>query len=864
MNTTCKIISERLKANREDLIKDFYSGATAKFVQNHTYLVDEYFRKCFAVTGTKICSGFALLALGGYGRAEQCIHSDVDLLLLFDKEIPDIVGNLISEMVYPLWDVGIQVAYSTRTIDETLEIARENVEELTTLLDARLLGGQRPVFSGFMRRFRKELVKEYSNTFVESIINNNICRHDKFGDSSYLLEPNLKEGKGGLRDYHTMLWITKIRYGLRRPRDLEYFGCFSHDEYIQLQEALKFIWLVRNYLHDLSGRKNDQLYFKYQEKIADLLDYREKNGQQPVEQFLGRLHTKMNFIKEKQRMLVYDFIYAAAPVITGTTPVDGLEIHRRALELHPSEKIINNPMLLIKIFEQSASMGLPLSASSKRLIRDFLYLVDDEFKTSKEAVISFEGVLIHPASPFMVLNTMLETGFLTRFVPQFAKIKDRIQYDDYHIYPVDKHSIYTVQTIKKIGTPEDEINDPCCTGLYRDLSEKKLLLWAALLHDIGKGDSERGKHAEKGVKYVQEVMSEKGYGREDINKVSFLVKEHLFLIQVATRRDVQDEETAIFCASKIKYVERLNMLYLLTIADSVSTGPKAWNDWTSYLLRSLYVNILNILENGELAGSRAVDIMEEKRESIRNAVAGTENEKKIEPLLLSMSPRYLMNIETEEVIAHINLFKKLGKSGFVWEWQEMAEADKRIMTICIKDVPGLVSKIAGVFTLHGIDVEDVKVYTWFNRVALDIFTVKPPPDKFCEMETWDKANWDLDAALSGKLDLSAALKQRIDVYGSGDSQITNRPHNVHIDNVTSRFFTIIEVFTYDFPGLLFKVTDAIFQCGLDVRFAKIATKVEQVVDVFYVRDIEGEKVEDEKRVEKIREAIIKVLPIWME
>ena len=337
------------------------------------------------------------------------------------------------------------------------------------------------------------------------------------------------------------------------------------------------------------------------------------------------------------------------------------------------------------------------------------------------------------------------------------------------------------------------------------------------------------------------------------------MRSHLFLIEIATRRDIQDEETALFCANEIKDVERLKMLYLLTVADSMSTGPKAWNDWTSALLRDLFLKVLATLERGELASREALDTIESKRTEIYQWAASENAAMELDDLFNMMSPRYLLYTSAMAIKDHVRLYQRLGDAEFIWEISTEHESNTRRVTVCAKDRPGLFSKIAGVFTLNNLNILDVQVFTWRNNIALDIFKVEPPPDQIFESEKWDRVEKNLTDALSGDLDLRKALEKRTSEYRFKRPASLGKPHHIIMDNETSSFFTIIDVFTYDFPGLLFLVTDALFRCRLDVWVAKIGTRIDQVVDVFYVRDFDGQKVDSPERVAEIRRTLLDVL-----
>jgi len=869
MDTIYQNASAQLQQKTRDLVDRLFRGKVRDFLRQHARILDDYFIEAFetSMVGPRMDisnNPYAIIALGGYGRAEQCVHSDVDLLFLFKKKVPEEAENLIREVVYPLWDIGLEVGYATRSLKECLTLAAKDFEILTPLLDARFICGWSHIYSDLMDQVREKVIRKKSRALVNWLIENNTLRHAHFGDSAYLLEPNLKEGRGGLRDYHTMLWVAQIEFNIKGTRDLEYFGLLSHEEYQTLKRSLAFIWKVRNRLHFLCGRKYDQLHFENQIKLAEAMQYKKSKGQQPVERFLGELHGRMESLKQQHLMFLYELGLEKKRKRRRKpqkqSKVEGLVVSDLGLLTFAApEQIVESPELLIKIFEESARLKIPLSAEARRLVKDFSYLVNARYRSSEPIVQSFERILATPAPTFNVLNEMLNTGFLVRFIPEFRNIVNRIQYDEYHLYPVDKHLLRTVHTLKKFAAEKDDSLAPLCGQVYRELKNKKLLLWAALLHDLGKG-ADNDDHAALGAGIVKKILAKKGMNAADIASVENLVQNHLFLIKRATRRDIHDEETAIFTARKIQDVERLKMLYLLTVADSIATGPAAWNDWKAALLRDFFLKILNVLEKGELATEEAVTIIKQKRQDIIGSARTRKAKDDIANLFDNMSPRYRLYMPAGSMLEHIRLFEQLGAADFIWDIKRSNGPNTRSVTVCAKDRPGLISKIAGVFTLNNINILDVQVFTWRNNIALDIFEVKPPPDLIMEDEKWEQTAKNLNAALSGDLDLTKALSKKTARLRQSNHRMRRIPHRIMIDNTSSSFFSIIEVFTYDFPGLLFNITDALFNCELNIWVAKIATKADQVVDVFYVWDLNGQKVDSEDQVASIKSAILDRLP----
>ncbi|MDY6954255.1 MAG: DUF294 nucleotidyltransferase-like domain-containing protein, partial [Thermodesulfobacteriota bacterium] len=415
-----------LQTEKEQLITRFLKGEEQRFLARHAEILDDYFRESYTRSriGPQIRvdkNPYALIALGGYGRREQCIHSDVDLLLLFKKKIPEEAKGLVQEVFYPLWDMGLDVGYATRSLRDCSTLASQDFEVLTSLMDARFLCGISSLYSDLMDRLRHKVLVRHGRVYVDWLVKRNRQRHARFGDSTHLLEPNLKEGQGGLRDYHAMFWVARALYDVSEPRDLEFFGHLSHDEFNALHEALAFIRMVRNWLHHLSGRKCDQLYFEYQIKLARALGFRQENGQHGVERFLGALHGQMEFVKGQHLTFLKRAVNAKKRAGRKKAPrrvvTPGIVVAQEALDFESPEAILDNPHLLVGIFEKSAVLGLPLTTGARRLVGEFLYLVDSRFRQSRKVVKSLEHVLAAPNGTIDVLNEMLNTGMLAALVP---------------------------------------------------------------------------------------------------------------------------------------------------------------------------------------------------------------------------------------------------------------------------------------------------------------------------------------------------------------------------------------------------------------------------------------------------------------
>jgi [protein-PII] uridylyltransferase len=583
---------EELKESRADLVARFAGGELQEtFQESYAEIVDQYFRRSLQESraGKRLFrekKHFAFVAVGGYGRKELCLHSDVDVMFLFNAGVPALAKELAVDVLYPLWDIGLDLGHATRGIKDCLALAGEDFEVLTSVMDSRFICGDSALFLSLVDQLRIETVSKKTAAFARWLAHKDELRMAAFGDASYLLEPNLKEGIGGLRDYHHILWLTRAFFHLLAPRDLEYQGILSHREYQDLAKSVRFIGFVRNHLHRLSGRKNDRLSFDYQEKIAHILDFNDQGDELAVERFLGKLHARMAAVKSLHRSFVLTHIEAK---MSGRRRVE----ENREIGIDPAASIVSDPLIMMDAFLESCRRRSPISLETKRLIREFSHLVDEKFRRSERAVKAFLFIMNNP-NAFEALDQMLETGFLSVFVPEFEPIQNRVQFDNYHLYPVGRHALQTLFHLKSLGREKDLL----LLAAFSDLSDPEPLFLASLFHDIGKTGKN---HAQKGMLITQDILKRMGYDKAKAEDVLFLVNHHLLLAETASRRDLNDEKIVVQCAATVGTVERLKMLYLLTWADGRATGPRAWNEWIENLVLELFFKILHTLEKGELA-----------------------------------------------------------------------------------------------------------------------------------------------------------------------------------------------------------------------------------------------------------------------
>ena len=852
-----------LKVSRDALFTEFSKGTVKEnFQEEYSEIIDNYFRISIQESETgqglfKKKIPFALVAVGGYGRRELCLCSDIDILVLFAKKIPSNAKQLTGELFYPLWDLGFELGYGVRTIKDCVKLGHSDYEVLTSLMDARFLCGDSLLYLNMVENLQKKVIEKESLKFIRWLQDRNTIRMINFGDASHQLEPNLKDGIGGLRDYHHILWMAKALYDIRSARDLEYLGKLSYQEYHEVTREVHFICHVRNHLHQLSNRKNDRLNFIYQEDIAKRLGYKKAAKTVPVEQFLEDLHASMESIKILHRSFLYGHAVKRPTKKVNVELQDikqGLHLHQDEIAYNSATAILADPTILMRIFEVSAKYGITLTMDARRLTKEFLSLIDDEFRSSEKIFRGFLNILNSP-NAVEILDQMFETGFLDAFIPEFGEVRGRVQFDAYHIYPVGRHILEAVSYLKNISREKDIL----LVDTYADLKDKGHLLLATFLHDIGK----TGKgHSKRGVRIAKNLLERVNYPKDLTGEILFLIENHLFLAETATRRDLNDEKIIIQSARTIGTIDRLKALYILTWADSKATGPRVWNDWTGNLVQEMFFKVLHILERGELATPDTSQKIVKLKRQIKKLTTDSMDKDVFEKYFEVMSPRYKLNTPAPEIVRHMEMVEDLGKglsagksNTFIFEFRENRSGGFWEVSFAAKDRPGLFSDIAGVMALNNINILNANIYTWRDGTAVDIFSVTKPLDDINPQETWRRIERDFGKRINGKLAISYRLSEKA-APGVGTFIKPTKPAEINVDNISSDFFTLIEVFSTDKVGLLYLITKTLFDLHLDIRIAKIGNKGDQSADIFYVTDFEGQKIEDEAQITEIKNALL--------
>lgn len=759
-----------------------------------------------------------VLALGGYGRQELYPFSDIDLLVCLPETGAPDSQELAETLFVPLWDSGFDVGHGIRSVSETLDLAADDFEVLISLLDARLLHGPADAFEAFRRAVGERLVATLRPEILQWLATRHDERHRRFGDASHLLSPNLKEGRGGQRDLQTTQWLAAVCAAGGQD-----FALLSPSEREALDQAARVLSTARMALHRQGRRKNDTLHLELQPDIARALGYGPADDRGAVERFLSDLHRAMTEIRLLCRLCLDKSLrHEAAPGAD-----TGLDF----------SVLVADPANILELFRHSARSGIPVGWHTRRIIRDRLAALSRTPDWQRAVAGRFQDLLCGPHAG-RALEQMQETGFLSAFLPEFAAIEHLVQFDAYHRLPAGPHLVDTVRTLATFDA------DNCFLGEFLAARrDDPCLRWAALLHDIGKGN---GDHAVTGARLTREILTRLGHGHEFVGECAFLVEHHLLLVHTATRLDLGAEAVIMELARQLGSVERLDALTLLTWADSTATGPKAWNPWVENLLRETYFKTRKMLEHTLLSDQTQVHRLSTLRDSLRTLRPSGASVQDFEALLAVMPPRYLLQTPLARIIEHTGQVRAFVSEGasrpFNLTWERRPHSRSLRVTLVSRDRPGLFARVCAALDKHSMSVLAAELCVWDDGIVVDVFWVTEPLDMLYVDQTMDAFRASFAALFDDEdgLDrLPVRITPRLRRVFARDPDLVR----VGLDNEASDFHTVLSIQAPDVPGLLATVSLCLYRLGIDLVFAKIATQKDKAMDILHVRE-GGEKIPD--------------------
>ena len=845
-----------------------------------SFLADQILRVAFDSTtqylyprtNPSAAERITLVAVGGYGRGEMAPFSDIDLMFLSPMRHTPWVEQVVESVLYTLWDLGLKVGHSTRTPDDVIRMATADITVKTALLEARYLWGDQPLFDEAMARFRQEIVAGHARDYIVAKLAERDERHRRMGDSRYVVEPNIKDGKGGLRDLQALFWIGKFVHQVRDPRELVEKGLFTAAEYRQVQRALNHLWAVRINLHDLAGRAEERLTFDVQRELAERMRYASRPGAPAVERFMRHY-----FLTARQvgslTALFFEHLeeqHARTAWIPRLTRrprrLHGFAQSRGRIEAPGDDFFAADPVRLVELFQLASSHELGIQPLTMRLVTRDAHLIGRDVREDRRANALFLDVLTSRDDPESMLRLMNETGVLGHFLPDFGRVVAKMQWDMYHHYTVDEHSIRAVGLLARLEKGLMKADYPLSSAIVRQLASRRALYVAVLLHDVAKGRG--GDHSILGEQVARALGPRLGLDAAETDTVAWLIRHHLLMSSTAFRRDLADPKTIQDFAAVVTSVERLRLLLVLTVVDICAVGPNVWNNWKAQLLTALYDAAEELLRLGHKQSGRQQRVAARQAELLKATAFSAADVQAYadrfadsywlaEPLDVVASNMALVRAADAGSDAGAGAGGDTGGGDFSVHVEPDAAAGATLVTVYAKDLPGLFYRVAGGIALAGASIVDARGHTTKDGMALDNLLVQEPlGGPFAEPHALERLRESIRAAVMGEMDLAMRLAAR-PLPRRRQEAFPVVPQLI-LDNRASNRLTVVEVTAQDRPALLYALAYALFEAKLTIHSAHIATYGERAVDTFYLTDLAGNKIEDEAALKALEQRLLGV------
>jgi [protein-PII] uridylyltransferase len=854
-------------------------GHGTKCAANLSYIQDEIIRALcdftidcvYTARNPSAAERLCVVAVGGYGRGTLAPGSDIDLLFVLPYKQTPWGESVVEYMLYILWDLGLKVGHATRSVDECVRLSKSDLTIRTAILEARYLWGDRDLYDDLARRFDEDVVADTAREFIDMKLAERDLRHRRVGRSRYLVEPNVKDGKGGLRDVHTLFWIAKYYYRVQDGRDLVKAGVFTTEEYRKFRKCEDFLWAVRCHLHFLTGRGEDRLSFDHQAEMASRLGYTDRAGLSHVERFMKHYFLVAKDVGDLTR--IFCSVLEAAEVkkapmlsrmmarlrrrkLTGIADSSFFTLDAGRITVQRSTVFEEDPVNLIRLFHLAGRNNMAIHPNALRLVTRSLGLIGKDLRANEEANRLFMETLTSRSDPETTLRKMNEAGVLGRFVLEFGRIVALMQFNMYHHFTVDEHLLRSIGILAEIERGELAGEHPLSHEIIRGIRQRRALYVALFLHDIAKG--RREDHSIVGARIARKLGPRLGLTSAETETAAWLVEHHLVMSNFAQMRDLNDFKTILdFCAI-VQSPERLKLLLILTVCDIKAVGPGVWNGWKGQLLRTLYHEAEPVLAGGHTAVSRKERVAAAQE---RFAARFPDwSKKEMKAYLQAHYEPYWLNVDIERQVAHAELVRtaRQDKAPVVTAVTTDRFTAVTELTVYTPDHPRLLAILTGACAASGANIVDAQIFTTSTGMALDSILIQREfDDGEDETRRAKKIARTMERALRGEIRLPEMIARQARPRGRIRA-FTVEPQ-VLIDNEGSNIFTVIEVAGLDRPGLLHDLTDALFRLNLNIGSAHIATFGERAVDVFYVRDLTGQKITNGNRQAAIRRHLLAAL-----
>ncbi len=865
-----RVLKRALEAGRAEVKRRIGAtpGRGLELAAAQSFLTDQILRLAFDAAvdhlygrdNPSAAERICLVAVGGYGRAEMAPYSDVDIMFLSPLSKTAWVEQVVESILYILWDLGLKVGHSTRTVDEMIRTARGDLTVRTALLEARYLWGDQGLYDEAERRFARDIMAGEARAFIADKLAERDERHRRMGDSRYVVEPNVKEGKGGLRDLQALFWIGKFAHQVRNAHELVEKGLFTAGEYRQFQRAQNHLWAVRISLHDISGRPEERLTFDVQRELAARMNYANRPGTSAVERFMRHYFLTARAVGSLTALFLAHLEERHARsawlprLARHPRRLNGFRVARGKMEAPRDDFFAKDPVRLIELFDLAGREGLEIHPMTLRQAARDEGLITEAVRQDPRANALFLEVLTARETPETVLRWMNESGVFGRFVPDFGRVVAKMQYDMYHHYTVDEHTIRAIGLLSRIEKGELRDEHPLSSAVIRQLVSRRVLYVAVLLHDIAKGRG--GDHSVLGEEVARRLCPRLGLTEAETDTVAWLVRQHLLMSATAFKRDLSDFKTILDFVEEVASLERLRLLLVLTVVDIRAVGPGVWNGWKAQLLTTLYNSAEEVLRLGHKQTGRHERIAA-RQEQLRKVMGWPE------PAFSAYSGRFPDSYwlaEPTDMLAS-NMALVVDADAKRQPITIRATVDKAagttLLTVYAADHPGLFYRIAGGIALGGATIVDARIHTTKDGMALDNLTIQDPlGGPFHEADRLERLERHIHDALQGRVKLADRLTAK--PLPRRRQEAFRIVPQVFIDNAASNRFTVVEVNALDRPALLYALTYALYGAKVTIHSAHVATYGERAVDTFYITDLTGEKIYGPVRMKALEKRLLEV------
>jgi [protein-PII] uridylyltransferase len=885
--TPAAVSSQGLQEQRETLHQRLREGATGgEVVQAFSDFMDALligrFREVIQQGNTEIRASWqqcSLVAMGGYGRRELAPHSDIDVMVLTQGNQAEMAHTISKGVFHRLWDLGFQVGHSVRSIAECLSIAEIDLPACTSLMESRFLGGNPVVFQEFQKKFDRRILKRQSKRFILDKIEERQREYAKFGETVFLLEPNIKKSKGGLRDVHLVQWVGQARFGAGTIQELSNRGILAFQDYQVLQDAQEFLLRLRGFLHFEANRAQDILTFDDQVRLAEIYGLSDLPNLLAVEQFMQQyfrhttgLHDRcMRFLEQTQEQSWVDRMRRWWPnsLIEGNFLIEDNRLTIPSEKLHG---VLGNPVWLLRLFEISHDQAVPVDSKILNELSQYLTTIPNEQFHTEEVSKLFRGILNRPGRIGQTLEAMHQASLLEKLVPAFARVRGLMQFNQYHKYTVDEHSLLAVKETERLQEDQGIIGE-----VYRQIQDKDILHLAVLLHDLGKGRP--GDHSKIGQEIAHKMADRLELSQQDREVLAYLVFHHLVMSHTAFRRDLNDPKIILTFARKMKTVEVLQKMFILTVADIAAVGPEVMTKWKESLLGELYARTYESMVEGQESTKTEREkslLKPADRRTLLECIA-TQGREIPEPdpdwsswvdgQLSQLPDWYIASTPVEQMAAHFLAMRNLSSTPTYVEGRFNLELgiSEYVLITRAQAKPGLMMQVTGVLAALGLEVLNAQIMTLDDGTVLDVFSVN---DSDCDGQPSEyrlsEVSQEIQAVVTEEFSVDQIFERRRRMIFGRQFPTGRCPTEVLIDNEVSDSYTVIDVFADDKPGLLFLLAKTLVQLDLSIHMARIGTRLDQVVDVFYVTTALGEKIQDANQCEQIQGAIQKTVNAFLD